>query len=140
MKKNAMSQIAVGLLSTCLAGAALANGGPGDLCNSDNIHRSNITSINKNSPYKALGYKYERTIHNTTGVLCAIKFRGNNWSEQRLMNINNLATKPSEYSILKIDSGYSTTVYGVTQNDITYERGRTVAAIIGVTEYAKGYW
>ena len=51
MKKNAMSQIAVGLLSTCLAGAALAAGGPGDLCNSDNIKRSEIvptTNANKN--------------------------------------------------------------------------------------------
>ncbi len=137
MKKNAMCQIAVGVLSTCLAGAALAAGGPGDVCNSNNIHRSAITSIDKSSALKLRGYNYQRTIYNTTGVICGIKFRGDNWAEKRLLNNSNLERKPAGIDILRIDSRFSTTVYGETENDITYERAKTVVSINDYTQYTK---
>ena len=115
MKKNAMCQIAVGVLSTCLAGAALANGGPGDLCNSDNIHRSDI-KYDKN----IYGPQYTRTLHNTTLLGCIIKFQDNSWiiAGQRAKN-------EQSQNALWLPPGGSTTVNGWSQNDITYERAKT---------------
>ena len=125
MKKNAMCQIAVGLLTTCLAGAALAAGGPGDECNSDNIQRSAITKIwTMNdadlAKFKNVGLNYERTIYNSTSRTCVVKFRGDNW-----MTTSRWNTKPSGMNAISLGSHWQITIYGSTENDITYERAKT---------------
>ncbi len=115
MKKNAMCHIAVGVLSTCLAGAALANGGPGDLCNSNNIHRSDI-KYDKN----IYGRQYTRTLHNTTLLGCVIKFQDNSWRIAGQESKNERSQ-----NALWLPPGGSTTVTGWKQSDITYERAKT---------------
>ncbi len=117
MKKNAMCQIAVGVLSTCLAGAALAAGGPGDVCNSNNIHRSDI-KYDKN----IYGPQYTRTLHNSTGVGCIIKFRDYSW---RIAGKQQLDF-PSQSALL-LPPGGSISVAGWKQSDITYERAMTAS-------------
>ncbi len=140
MKKNAMSQIAVGVLSTCLAGAALANGGPGDLCNSGNIKRSEIVQTTNANKYqkdwygKLKAFNFTRRIQNTTGVNCVVQFNGGEvWFKKNGIHAGYTAENAGSSKIM-LRAGAVTDVFANNTNDITYQRAYTTpTAPLGLT-------
>ncbi len=134
MKKNAMCQIAVGVLSTCLAGAALAAGGPADLCNSGNIKRSEIVQTTNNNKTqfdygyeggRKLKFTFTRRIENKTGVNCVVQFNGGEDFYFKSEWKAGYTVSRADSNKIVLRSGAVTDLFSINANDITYQRAWT---------------